>query len=869
MNFRTFGAGSSTEVGSRAHGARDLRHRVLGRAMRAAFLGLVLTAAAATAARAQGSLPASLSANARLPVDIVADQIDYLSADNVYTAEGRVKIRQKGRTLTANWVMLDVESRIGVASGNVRLTDGKDVIYSEFMEFNIDTLVGVVYRGRFEAKETNFKITGEEIRRRSDKEYRLKEGTFTTCDCGPGNVPSWRIEGDSVDVTVDGYAKVRGTKFKIKNTPVAYVPFGIFPVKTTRQSGLLFPAIGNSSRNGFEFNLPYYWAISENTDATFYQDFLAKRGLKEGVEFRYIFQPETYGQANIWYLHDRDVDDETPFGPDRWAAKWEHNEKFPWGIYGKADVNNISDNRYVIDFSDLGRDSNRFLESRGHLYRPFDKGIVTLGALYGDDLQSPDDLDRDKFVLNRFPFITADALDQPVLDTPLRFQMGSSFVNFHQGEDPAARFSGLPGVNNIFLDTGIDALFDQEEPGFQANDPVNGDPNQDDFHRVVKGEQPFPPPLLDIPDQVFDNPEGTEGNGLFEEGEILANSGQRYDFYPRVSLPFQAGKYLNFRPELGWRETIWRSDDFSGGSSSRDLFTARLDMNTQLEKDWKSPFSRWESIHQTFKPGITFVSIQGSDDEAIDGEDLGFQGKNLISVDHPVFVPPGSTNQSRQRYFAFENVLEDQSDVITDQTLIYYMAENQFFTKEKGADGTSRRVLRVRTGTGYDPENSRAADSIMEATFEPTDNLELNSDATYNNVKNRVDHFNIGGGVSDNRGDYLKLGYRLSRSFAPAFEEFRGDPDFEDFNSGFDEISELNTNLRLRLLSNVDFLYRSNYSFNVGEFFRQAYSVIYRSKCECWSANVSVVDRARAGDTQVRVLVNLEGLGAIGNASNP
>ena len=73
--------------------------------------------------------------------------------------------------------------------------------------------------------------SGDEIRRRSDKEYRLKEGTFTTCDCGPGNVPSWRIEGDSVDVTVDGYAKVRGTKFKVKDTPVAYFPYGIFPVK--------------------------------------------------------------------------------------------------------------------------------------------------------------------------------------------------------------------------------------------------------------------------------------------------------------------------------------------------------------------------------------------------------------------------------------------------------------------------------------------------------------------------------------------------------------------------------------------------------------------------------------------------------------
>jgi len=58
------------------------------------------------------------------------------------------------------------------------------------------------------------------------------------------------------------------------------------------------------------------------------------------------------------------------------------------------------------------------------------------------------------------------------------------------------------------------------------------------------------------------------------------------------------------------------------------------------------------------------------------------------------------------------------------------------------------------------------------------------------------------------RSQVLKLGYRLSKSFAPGFEEFRGDPDFEGFQPDFDEISELNTNLRLRLLSNVDFVDR-------------------------------------------------------------
>ncbi len=331
----------------------------------------------------------------------------------------------------------------------------------------------------------------------------------------------------------------------------------------------------------------------------------------------------------------------------------------------------------------------------------------------------------------------------------------------------------------------------------------------------------------------------------------------------------QAGRFLNIRPEIGLRETIWKSDDFHDSTTRRSLFTGKLDVSTQLEKDWHSPLSRWEGIHQILRPTVTLVSIKGSDDNPRSASLFGEPPRDLIFVDHPVFVPPGSTNQSRQRYFAFDNVLQDQSDVIPDQTIIYYTMENQFLAREAGKDGVTRRILRVRTGTGYDTENHQRADSLLEARLEPSDHFALFTDATYNHEKKQIDRFNIGSDVSDNRGDFLKLAYRHSKSFAAGFEEFRGDPDFEGFKQGFDEISELNTNLRLRLLKNVDFLYRSNYSFNVNTFFRQAYSIVYRSRCDCWSANFSVIDRARAGDTQVRFLVNLEGLGSLGNSRNP
>ncbi|MDP3937063.1 MAG: LPS assembly protein LptD, partial [Deltaproteobacteria bacterium] len=504
-----------------------------------------------------------------------------------------------------------------------------------------------------------------------------------------------------------------------------------------------------------------------------------------------------------------------------------------------------------------------------------------------------DDQDRDDVILQRLPYVQADLIDQPAFDSPLRFQWDSSFVNFRQNKD--ARAKALNDAAKVlspeefaafkeslkggtFLDQGVDGRFSPAEPGYAGN---NKDPHRDDFFKVVEPDTTGSPPIDSVIPGLGgmtiapNNPNGTEGDFTFQEGEALANAGQRVDLYPRVSMPFQVDKYLDVRPEIGFRETMWRSNDFEDSTTHRDLFTARLDVSTLLERDWSSPLGRWESLMQTFEPQLTIYTIQGSDDEIVDEPNFGnffketrYKGPSqFFKVDHPVFVPPGSTNQSRQRFFAIDNILQDQSDVIPDQTVAYWTTEHQFFARSSGGDGTSYRLFRIRSGTGYDFENSEQADSIMEASFEPSDQLQLFSNLTYNNEISRLDKFNIGGIASTNRGDRLALNYRNSKSFAETFENFPDDDNFEGFKEGFDEISELNTNLRIPITRNLDFLYGSNYSFNVNEFFRQVYSIVYRSKCNCWSTSLSLVDRRRVNDTQFRILVNLEGLGSIGNGA--
>ncbi|MGH9390836.1 MAG: LPS-assembly protein LptD, partial [Vicinamibacteria bacterium] len=266
-----------------------------GRLLRAAGLFAAITFAVAAPVSAQEEFLKKFKAD--LPVNITADEINYDPSTRTYEAKGHVRIFQDERLITADHVKVSLDTRIGEAHGDVMITDGRDVMRSSDMEFNIDSFIGTVKQGSLATEETNWRIAGEEISKLSDREYRIRGGTFTTCECAPGDPPSWLIGADEIQVTVDGYAKIRGGRFKIRDVPVLYLPWAVFPVKTTRQSGLLFPLLGSSGRTGFEINLPIYWAISQNMDATFYADYMADRGFKPGLEYRYIFTPDTKGEA--------------------------------------------------------------------------------------------------------------------------------------------------------------------------------------------------------------------------------------------------------------------------------------------------------------------------------------------------------------------------------------------------------------------------------------------------------------------------------------------------------------------------------------------------------------------------------------------
>ena len=98
-----------------------------------------------------------------------------------------------GRSIQADWIAFSTLTERGVASGNVRVADEDDTLQARFVEFNLETLEGVVFGADLDVGENDFLIRAEILHKVGDLTYSFKEATFTACRCPEGERLPWKL----------------------------------------------------------------------------------------------------------------------------------------------------------------------------------------------------------------------------------------------------------------------------------------------------------------------------------------------------------------------------------------------------------------------------------------------------------------------------------------------------------------------------------------------------------------------------------------------------------------------------------------------------------------------------------------------------
>ena len=484
------------------------------------------------------------------PANIEADSMDYDNVSDVYHAQGKVNIIYSGVSLYADDMRLDNKNNIATAQGSASLKMGEDTLHGDKIIFNIENKTGAVYKAHAFYAKNHFYIKGDKIEKTGENTYFIEKPVATTCD---GDNPAWEIVGSEMKVTIEGYGLMKNARLLAKGLPVFYSPFLPFPAKTQRQSGFLFPYLSYSrDQDGIDVEVPYFWAISPQMDATFYQRYIEKRGFKEGAEFRYYLGNNSSGTFYGDYMEDtKHVTEATDASTSRdwqemhrrWSYYLNHRTTFDPQFYVRTDFRQVSDKWYFKDFSAhnyyldhytqtaddpfknvpfQGDQSLRSLESTVRLFKGWSNYNLT-GLISSTDDFAAANNDQ---TLQKYPEIVFTGIKQPLLKTPLYYEFTGTYDYFYRGE---------------------------------------------------------------------------------------GQKGHYVDFSPTVSAPFNISRYAKVIPQFAFKETFWSRDDNQVGSDSksadRTIYNASLVLSSQLSRIFNVNVQNWEKIRHEIKPEITYSYI--------------------------------------------------------------------------------------------------------------------------------------------------------------------------------------------------------------------------------------------------------------------
>ena len=254
-------------------------------------------------------------------------ELDYM---NIQLRAGIIEFDWENNIVSAGRIF----DSIGTPSQNPVFKQGSDEVNPDSLRYNFDTKKALIWNSRSEQSDMN--VFSKATKKENDSIYYIKEAKVTT---------SKNIDDPEY------YIRVRSGKFIPKNkiiagpsnlyiydvpTPV-FLPFAYFPLNEDRNSGFLFPTIGqNNNRGYFLQNGGYYFAPSDFFDLTLLGDYYTNGSYGMRIESNYRKRYAYSGKLSFRFENLIDGERGLPgySKSDIYNIRWSHSQD------SKANPNN-------------------------------------------------------------------------------------------------------------------------------------------------------------------------------------------------------------------------------------------------------------------------------------------------------------------------------------------------------------------------------------------------------------------------------------------------------------------------------------------------------------------------------------------------
>jgi LPS-assembly protein len=230
---------------------------------------------------------------------VQAVEVDYDYNNSRVSAVGNVQMFYNGTSVEADKVIYDQKTKRLHAEGNVRMTDADGKItYANSLDLSDDYRDGFVDSLRVDTEDAT-RMAATRADRTKGNYTVFENGVYTACvPCkdDPKKPPLWQVKG--ARIIHDQKEKMlyfENAQVEFYGVPVAYMPFFSTPDPTVkRKSGFLMAQYTETAAYGYAVDIPYYWAIAPDMDATFTPRIMSRQGVLLKGEFRQRLQDGAY-----------------------------------------------------------------------------------------------------------------------------------------------------------------------------------------------------------------------------------------------------------------------------------------------------------------------------------------------------------------------------------------------------------------------------------------------------------------------------------------------------------------------------------------------------------------------------------------------
>jgi len=316
--------------------------------------------------------------------DAIKSEVDYDAKDSmkfdmkdekVYLY-GEAQVNYENVQLNANYIEVDIRNNTVLANGMPDSSgkmqglpvfkEGAQEYQAGKMIYNFKTKKGKI--SEVKTQEGDGYIKGNEVKKTGTEVMYIRDGYYTTCNL---DEPHFSLATSKLKIIPNDKIITGPTVLKVDNVPTPLgLPFGFFPNKKGRSSGIIIPTYGDSRNLGFFLrNGGFYWGINEYVDASLTGDIYTLGSWGSNLTTRYRKRYKYNGNVNINYFKRVNSFEEFPdfSESNEFFVRWSHSQdsKARPGSRFSANVNAGSRNNFTNNLNSFTQDylTNTFQSS--------------------------------------------------------------------------------------------------------------------------------------------------------------------------------------------------------------------------------------------------------------------------------------------------------------------------------------------------------------------------------------------------------------------------------------------------------------------------------------------------------------------------